>query len=303
MSRTMKKNKSLFVGMLLGAITLIAFGSTFFIFQNKQQQKEQDVLKVVTSFYPMYVATANVTDGIEHVQLENLSEPETGCLHDYQLRPEDMKLLSTADVLVINGGGIEEFLAEVASAYPDLVIVNASEGIVDHGDNPHVWMSISSYQKQVLNIAEGLAAVDKKNQDAYTANAGAYIAKLDEMKAMQEDLAMASQGQPVVLFHEALEYFAEDMGMEVVYTMDLDEERQVSAGEVAEVMGAVKKNDVSAILADETYGKELGDMVADSTDARAIYLDPMVRGEYDKDSYIAHMQANLMAIRANFVAR
>lgn len=299
----MKKNKSLFVGILLGAIALVAFGGTFFIFQNKQQYKGQEELKVVTSFYPMYVATANVVDGLDHVQLENLSEPETGCLHDYQLRPEDMKLLSAADVFIVNGGGIEEFLTDVASAYPDLVIINASEGVVNDGDNPHAWMSVMAHEKQVQNIAEGLAAVDESFTDDYVKNAGTYIQKLDELNEQVEDLAQASQGQPVVLFHEALEYFADDLKMQVVYTMDLDEERQVSAGEVAEVMDAVKKHSVSAILADETYGKELGDMVAKSTDARAIYLDPMVRGEYDKDSYINHMQANLMAIRNNFVAR
>lgn len=299
----MKKNKSLFVGILLGAIALVAFGGTFFIFKNKQQYKGQEELKVVTSFYPMYVATANVVDGLDHVQLENLSEPETGCLHDYQLRPEDMKLLSAADVFIVNGGGIEEFLTDVASAYPDLVIINASEGVVNDGDNPHAWMSVMAHEKQVQNIAEGLAAVDESFTDDYVKNAGVYIQKLDELNEQVEDLAQASQGQPVVLFHEALEYFADDLKMQVVYTMDLDEERQVSAGEVAEVMDAVKKHSVSAILADETYGKELGDMVAKSTDARAIYLDPMVRGEYDKDSYINHMQANLMAIRNNFVAR
>lgn len=47
----------------------------------------------------MYIATLNIVDGVEGVRLENLSEPQTGCLHDFQLTPEDMKLLSTADVL------------------------------------------------------------------------------------------------------------------------------------------------------------------------------------------------------------
>ena len=292
----MKKNKSLFVGILLSAIALVAFGSTLFIFQNKNQNMEKTELKVVTSFYPMYVATANVVDGIEQVQLENLSEPETGCLHDYQLRPEDMKLLSTADVFVVNGGGIEEFLTDVAEAYPELVIIDASDGIVGQDHNPHAWMSVAAHEKQVQNIAEGLAAVDESHGDAYISNGGAYVEKLMELEEQMEALKQATQGKSVVLFHEALEYVADDLGLEVVYTMDLDEERQVSAGEVAEVMEAVKTNNVAAVLADETYGKELGDMVAKSTTAKAVYLDPMVRGQYDKDSYITHMQANIKAM-------
>lgn len=287
------------MGILLSAIALVAFGSTFFIFEQKQQNNAKTELKVVTSFYPMYIATVNVTEGLDYVHVENLSEPETGCLHDYQLRPEDMKLLSTADVFVVNGGGIEEFLTDVAAAYPDLVIVDASHGIVGEDDNPHAWMSVSAHEKQVQNIAEALAAIDEAHRDSYISNGGAYIEKLDALAVQIEDLKQVTQGQPVVLFHEALEYFADDLGLHVVYTMDLDEERQVSAGEVAEVMEAVKKNNAAAVLADETYGKEMADMVADNTQARAVYLDPMVRGEYQKDSYVIHMQANIKAIRDN----
>ena len=63
------------------------------------------------------------------MRLENLSEPQTGCLHDFQLTPEDMKLLSTADVFVINGGGIESFMSDVAKAYPKLDVVEACEDV------------------------------------------------------------------------------------------------------------------------------------------------------------------------------
>ena len=155
----MKKNKGLFVGILLSVITLVAFGGTYFVYKNKNMEntaKEQ--LKVVTSFYPMYIATMNVCDGMDGIILENLSEPETGCLHDYQLTPADMKLLSTADVFVVNGGGIEEFLTDVAKAYPNLTIVDASEDLDLLEDNSHAWMSVSLHEQQVENIAQAIGA-------------------------------------------------------------------------------------------------------------------------------------------------
>lgn len=99
------------------------------------------MLTVVTSFYPMYIATLNIVDGVNGVRLENLSEPQTGCLHDFQLTPEDMKLLSTADVFVINGGGIESFMSDVAKAYPKLDVVEACEDVAllseDDADSDH----------------------------------------------------------------------------------------------------------------------------------------------------------------------
>ena len=95
----------------------------------KNTDEADDMLTVVTSFYPMYIATLNIVDGVKGVRLENLSEPQTGCLHDFQLTPEDMKLLSTADVFVINGGGIESFMSDVAKAYPKLDVVEACEDV------------------------------------------------------------------------------------------------------------------------------------------------------------------------------
>ena len=120
----------------------------------------------------------NVTGGCKSVILENLSEPQTGCLHDYQLTPEDMVLLSKADVFIINGGGIENFLSEVASRYPNLTIIEAGEGIEMSGENAHLWMDTEKYQKQVQNIAKGLSEVDETNKKIYQKNADAYCEQI-----------------------------------------------------------------------------------------------------------------------------
>lgn len=297
----MKKNKGLFVGILLGVITLVAFGGTYFVYKNKNMEntaKEQ--LKVVTSFYPMYIATMNVCDGMDGIILENLSEPETGCLHDYQLTPADMKLLSTADVFVVNGGGIEEFLTDVAKAYPNLTIVDASEDLDLLEDNSHAWMSVSLHEQQVENIAQGLAKADPDRKEEYLDNARNYEGMLQMLEAQIQEVKEVVAGKSVVIFHEAYEYVAEEYGLNVSYVMDLDEERQVSAGEVAEVMSAIADHNVSVVFAEETYGKEMGDLVDKETDATTIYLETLVRGQYDKDSYLTYMQQNIDRIKEAF---
>ncbi len=297
----MKKNKGLFVGILLSVITLVAFGGTYFVYKNKNMEntaKEQ--LKVVTSFYPMYIATMNVCDGMDGIILENLSEPETGCLHDYQLTPADMKLLSTADVFVVNGGGIEEFLTDVAKAYPNLTIVDASEDLDLLEDNSHAWMSVSLHEQQVENIAQGLAKADPDRKEEYLDNARNYEGMLQMLEAQIQEVKEVVAGKSVVIFHEAYEYVAEEYGLNVSCVMDLDEERQVSAGEVAEVMSAIADHNVSVVFAEETYGKEMGDLVDKETDATTIYLETLVRGQYDKDSYLTYMQQNIDRIKEAF---
>ena len=125
------KHKYRFTALLL--ITVAACACLLTGIYRRWQTTEEDTEKVivVTSFYPMYIATENVAGDCTAIEVKNLSEPQTGCLHDLQLTPEDMKLLSTADMFVINGGGMESFLDDVTKQYPKLNIV---ETIADEAD-------------------------------------------------------------------------------------------------------------------------------------------------------------------------
>ena len=294
----------------------------------KNTDEADDMLTVVTSFYPMYIATLNIVDGVKGVRLENLSEPQTGCLHDFQLTPEDMKLLSTADVFVINGGSIESFMSDVAKAYPKLDVVEACEDVAllsddesdsdhdhdhdayaesdsdhdhDHGDeNAHAWMSVPRYRTMVKTIASHLAQKDEAHAEEYYANAEKYDAKLAKLEKEQDSLKSLTDGQNIVIFHEAYAYVADDFSMNACYLLDLDEERSVSAGEIKQVIGAIKDDGVSVILAEELYGKSMGDTVSRETDVHVVYIDPLNRGEYDKDSYLDGMEQNIELIKDAF---
>lgn len=309
---------------MLFAILVAGMGLTGWYVSRTQEQTDGQELTVVTSFYPMYIAAENVIGDADGVRLENLSEPQTGCLHDFQLTPEDMKLLSTADVFIINGGGIESFMKEVAEAYPNLKIIEACENTSllsgeekdthhheekteeehAHGDvNAHAWMSVSAYKTQVQTIADGLSEADPERSSAYQNGAKAYLGKLDGLKKRQEKLKQEISGQSVILFHEAYAYVAEDYGLQVNYLLDLDEERQVSAGEVSDVLSAVRKGHVKYILAEELYGKSMGDTIRKESDAKVLYLNPLNRGTYEKDSYINGMKKNMEILEEAFYAK
>ena len=335
------KNKYVFVLIMLITILVVSFGFTN-IYVSQHQQTEDEDFVVVTSFYPMYIATMNVIGDTEGVTLKNLSEPQTGCLHDFQLTPADMKLLSTADVFVINGGGIESFMEDVAKQYPDLVIIEACKDIEllcedeahgheevhdagskehedledaekldahdnddthtdhNHDVNAHAWMSVANYRKQVDNIAKGLAEIAVDFSESFLANARIYDGKLEELQVEQEALLTLTQGTEVILFHCAYDYVAEDLDLEAAFCMDLDEERQVSAGEVAEVLEVIEHHGIKYIFAEALYGTDMCEMVQKEADVEVIYLDPLNRGEYEADSYIEGMRKNLKLVGEGF---
>lgn len=287
------KNKYVFVAVMLLALMLTGVGLTNF-YVRYSADSGGDGLKAVTSFYPMYIVAKNIIGGCEGVTLQNLSEPQTGCLHDYQLTAEDMAKLSSADVFIVNGGGIESFLSDVAKQYPGLTIINACEDIGLLDGNAHAWMSIPDYMVQVQTVAKGLAKLDTANQQAYQKNCGRYLARLEGLQRRQQETAKAYAAQNAVIFHEAFDYVARDYGLTVTGSMDLDEERQASAGEVAGIVRQIREHGAKMILAEERYGKSMCETVQKEADVQVAYLNTCVRGEDDADSYLDAMEANLM---------
>ncbi len=309
-----KLKKVIFVIVLLVMLTIIGiiivkvFGN-----RHSSEVEDDDKFTVVTSFYPMYIAALNVTDGAD-INLYNLSEPETGCLHDYQLTTDDMKLLSNADVFIINGLGMEAFLDDVMKQYPKLRIINASVGIESlnephsheedeheeeheheeghehEGPNAHVWMSVANHIKQVDNIRIGLRDADTSNASLYNENASNYISKLEQLKSKVDN---SLKGKKVVLFSEAYEYLARDFGLDVRAILDLDEEKNISAREIADTVDVVRKDQVPLIIAEKEYGEKMANAVMAETGIMSVYLDTIIRGEYDKDAYINRMNSNI----------
>jgi zinc transport system substrate-binding protein len=213
-------------------------------------------------------------------------------------------------------------MEDVAAAYPDLLVVNACENVDlleatdahghDHADaadesadseniidkNAHAWMSVAAYRTQVDTITEKLMACDPEHASSYQTNRDRYAEKLTELQQEQTELIRMLDGEPVILFHEAYAYVAQELGLTTCYLLNLDEESSVSAGEVATVIGEIEEHGVRFILAEELYGSDMGALISSETGVQVLYLDTLNRGDYDADSYIDGMQSNLELLRS-----
>jgi zinc transport system substrate-binding protein len=256
---------------------------------------------IVTSFYPMYIATINVADSVPGVTVDNLTRPFTGCLHDYQMTPQDMKTLSSASAFVINGAGMESFLDKVVRQLPALTIVNASRGIGliqdPTGPNPHVWVSISNAIAQVRNIADGLAAWDTAHALQYRSNAGRYIARLDSLRLLMHAELDSLPGRDIITFHEAFPYFAREFHLNVAAVIEREPGSEPSAAELAATIAIVKRKRSAALFAEPQYPAKSAAVIARETGATVQVLDPAVTGPLEKDSYIKAMAANLAVLK------
>jgi len=86
-------------------------------------------VRIVTSFYPVYIAAQNVANGVDGVEVVNMVDGQFGCLHDYQMSPLDRVVMDSADIFVMNGAGAEPFLEAVLAHHAPPVVITLSQGI------------------------------------------------------------------------------------------------------------------------------------------------------------------------------
>ena len=230
-----------------------------------------------------------------------MAAPDTGCLHDYQLLPADMRALEKADVLVINGAGMESFMDKVLLQYPELPVVTASEGIDmltdSHGHaNAHVWLNPQLAALQVERIAAALSQLDGAHAAAYAENAQAYAQSL---RALGEEMKRALSGvenRRIVTFHEAFPYFAQAFDLEIAGVIEREPGEEPGTRELAEICDLVREKDVKALFAEPQYPNRAAETIARETGARVYALDPIVTGELDKTAYEQKMRENLKTL-------
>lgn len=262
-------------------------------------------LTIVTSFYPMYISTLNIVKDIPDVEVINMTAPQTGCLHDYSLSTKDLKTLSSADIFVINGAGMESFLDDVIDEYSDLKIIEASNGIsliedTDHDVNPHVWVSISKNIEEVSNIAKELSAFDPNHASEYEANADAYIAKLENLRTEMHAALDNVNNKDIITFHEAFPYFAEEFNLNIAGVIEVEPDSEPSAKEVENIISIINEKNIKALFTEPQYSSKIADTIAKETGASIYTLDPIVTGDANEDAYddyIVKMQENLNTLK------
>lgn len=269
---------------------------------------------VVTSFYPIYIMSLNLMDGVEGISLTNLAENQTGCLHDYQLTTENMRLLEDASLFIVNGGGMEGFLEDMAKNYENLEIIYCnkeilSEDIVlpshndedisehEHEENAHYWMNPDLYIKQVEYLAKMLSMWDPVHSTQYEENKNIYCDKIKKLSDRMDNELLELAGTHIISFHEAFHYLADKLSIKTDYTLDLDGETYLGAGEIADILEKAENSGISFLWAESSTKQSLLSLILKEGNGKTLVLDALIDGENDKNAYINGMEKNIETLR------
>ena len=268
---------------------------------------------IVTSFYPVWILTLNLTDGIEGVSVVNLAEPATGCLHDYTLQNSDMVTLSQADALLVNGAGMESFLPVVTGAYPDLTVIDATDGLpflhesetVEIGEseegeevNSHLWLDPQRAAGMAANLADGLIRLMPDREDTILENLHAYQERLE---ALDETIRDETKGvdRKVIIFHEAFPYFAEACGLTAAAVVNKEPEDILPTAQLVRVTELIFNIGVPMPLILKSAEEDPSvNTLVNETGIPVCELDPMTGGPDDPplDYYETVMIRNVKSL-------
>ena len=248
---------------------------------------------VVTSFYPVWIMTLNLTRGLEdHVTVRNLAAPSVGCLHDYQLQTSDMKVLSGADAFVVNGAGMEAFLPEIARALPHLPVIEASEGIdlLENGDaveileseeeevNSHLWLDPVRAVRMAENIAAGLVRLMPEEESVISANLQDYRSRLETLDQQLREGLEDLPRRDIVTFHEAFPYFAAAYGLHVVAVVNREPGEVLTPAQMAVLVREISRLGNPPLFVEPQYTDLSAQTLSRETGSSVWSLDPMVTG-------------------------
>ena len=250
---------------------------------------------VVASFYPVWILARNLTEGIDGLEVVNMAASTTGCLHDYTLQNSDMAILSAADALLINGSGMEAFLPVITSAYPGLPVIDATAGLpflgeselVEIGEseegeevNAHLWLDPQRAGGMAANLADGLVRLFPDKAQQITDNLDAFTARL---LALDETLREGLSGteRKVIIFHEALPYFAEACGLPIAAIVNKEPEDTLPTAQLVRVVKLISSEETMPLILKSAEADPSVNTLVNETGVHVCELDPLTSGPDD----------------------
>lgn len=281
-------------------------------------------LPVVASFSILGDFVKNV--GGDRIALTTIVGPN-GDSHVYQPTPADAKKIAAAKVVFVNGLGFEGWMDRLVKASgTKATVVVATKGITprertatepqddddhdhgkgkkgkqahDHGPiDPHAWQSIANAKIYVTNVRDGLIAADPAGKDVYTANAAAYIAKLDALEGQVKTAlaAIPADRRIIITSHDAFGYFGDAYGVKLLAPEGVSTETEASAKDVGRIIRQIKAAKVPAVFLENVTNPKLVDRIAKESGAKVggtLYSDALSDDKGPAPTYIDMMQSNV----------
>ena len=244
----------------------------------------------------MYCFTVNIAGDLAEV--ENLLPPGA-TPHDFQLSPSDVAKYTDANLLIVNGLGVEPWLNKLTRHAKKTVITMA--GGFSKDTNPHIWLDPVLAAHAVTNILRGLQSADPMNAEGYAANAQAYVQKLQALDAEFRAALAPAKGAAIITYHDAFPHFAARYGLRIAGVVEETPEVTPRPRHLGRLRQIAQKQGVKVIFTDAEHPQKLAEQLAVDFGAQIAALYTLENGDLNRTAYEEGMQKNLAILKSTLV--
>ena len=259
---------------------------------------------IAATTLPVYQFTSMLVEGTG-LTVTRLVTESVSCLHDYSLNVRQVKAVESADLIVINGAGLEEFMEDILSGKQ---IIDASVGIPlleschdhDHSEDDHhheadshIWLSPSNAMVMAKNICDSLSAHYPQHAKQFQWNMILLLTQLKMLLDYGNENLSGLQSRELVTFHDGFSYFAQCFDLQILAAVEEEAGSETSAHKLIELIELVEHHNIQAIFTESNGSDASAKVIAAETGAGLYTLDMAMAG----DDYFAAMYHNIDTIK------
>lgn len=262
-----------------------------------------DYAPIAATTLPVWDFTSRLCQGTP-LAVTRLVTEQVSCLHDYSLNVRQVKAAEAAQVVVISGAGLEDFLDDLLL---DVPTIDASQGIsLLHSDeaheeeehhheeeDPHIWLSPENAMVMAQNICDGLSRQYPDYEDTFRANLEDLLSQLEALQSYGEEQLSGLQCRELIPFHDGFSYFAQAFHLSILESVEEESGSEASAKDLIHLTELVRKHDLPAIFTEVSGSDSAAQVIARETGCKVYALDMAMSG----DSYFEAMYHNIDTIR------
>jgi ABC-type Zn uptake system ZnuABC Zn-binding protein ZnuA len=254
--------------------------------------------------------------GGDRIKLTGILKPNVDP-HDYEPSPVDVDAIAKADLLIVNGVGLEHWLDDtVKSAGFDGTTVDTSKGVQirkgsdaeeEPAGDPHIWQNPRNAKLMVANIEQALARADSADASYFKRNLDAYDAKLDALDTEVARQIDSLANRKLVTNHDAFGYYIDRYHLDFVGSIipSFDTSAELSAKDVADIVAKIRATGVKAVFSETSLPPRTAETIANEAHVKvvegenALYGDTLGPAGSDGATYLQMVEHNTRTIVAN----
>lgn len=265
---------------------------------------------IAATTLPVYQFTSRICAG-SGLTVTRLVTENVSCLHDYTLTVGQMKAIEGAEVVILSGAGLEEFLGDTLESAK--TVIDSSTGIAllegghhhehegddshledhHHQHDPHIWLSPTCAMAQAKNICAGLSAAYPEFSSLFEDNLAQLLADLEALDTYARSQLSDLSHHEILTFHDGFTYLAQEYGIEIVEAIEEESGSEASAKELIHLVEEVRLHNIPAIFVETNGSGSAASIIAAETGASLYTLDMAMSG----DDYFAAMYANIDTLK------